>query len=125
MNERIYEAQAELCRVFTHPTRIAILELLGDGERTVGELVEASEVPQPTLSQHLSVLRSKGVVSTRREGTSVHYKLANPRILEACHVMRSVLLETARESGRIAELAQPEPEPKPARTRKARRKPRS
>ena len=108
MNERIYEAQAELCRVFTHPTRIAILELLGNGERTVGELVEESGVPQPTLSQHLSVLRSRGVVSTRREGTSVHYKLANPRILEACKIMRSVLMETARESGRLAELAEPE-----------------
>ena len=103
MNEQIYKDQAELCRVFTHPTRIAILEFLGDGEKTVTEMVEASGVAQPTLSQHLSVLRSRGVVATRREGTSVHYRIADPRILEACHLMRTVLTERYRELGRSVE----------------------
>lgn len=96
----MYKAQAELCRVFTHPTRIAILELLGSGEKTVTELAEASGVAQPTLSQHLAVLRTRGVVTTRKQGTSVHYRIADQRILEACHLMRTVLTERYRELGR-------------------------
>ena len=115
MNVSIYEAQAELCRVFTHPTRIAILELLGEGEKTVTEMAEASGVAQPTLSQHLSVLRTRGVVATRKEGTSVHYSIADERILEACHLMRTVLTERYRELGRSVE--------KPARKKAAKRRP--
>ncbi len=107
MNEQIYKDQAELCRVFTHPTRIAILEFLGDGELTVSEMVEASGVAQPTLSQHLSILRSRGVVATRKEGTSVHYRIADPRILEACHLMRTVLTERYRALGRSVEAPAP------------------
>ena len=103
MNETIFEAQAELCRVFTHPTRIQVLELLSEVERSVTELAEASGVPQPTLSQHLSVLRSRGVVTTRRDGTTVYYGLADERIVEACHLMRSVLLDRYRSLGRHAE----------------------
>jgi ArsR family transcriptional regulator len=118
MNEAIYKAQAELCSVFTHPTRIAILELLGEGERTVGEMAQASGVAQPTLSQHLAVLRTRGVVSTRKEGTSVHYSIADVRILEACHLMRTVLTERYRELGRSVEEAAA-PQSSPAKRRKA------
>jgi ArsR family transcriptional regulator len=99
MNETIHEAQAELCRVFTHPTRIQVLELLASGEKSVGELVDGSGVAQPTLSQHLAVLRGRGVVSTRRQGTTVYYALADERIIEACHLMRAVLLERYRKLG--------------------------
>jgi len=99
MDETLHEAQAELCRVFTHPTRILVLELLSSGEKSVGELVDASGVPQPTLSQHLAVLRGRGVVTTRRQGTTVYYALADARIIEACHLMRTVLLERYRKLG--------------------------
>jgi ArsR family transcriptional regulator len=101
----MYEAQAELCRVFTHPTRIAVLELLSEGERSVRELAEASGVSQPTLSQHLAILRSRGVVETRREGTSVYYRLTDERIVEACHLMRSVLADQYRRLGSQVEPA--------------------
>jgi ArsR family transcriptional regulator len=100
MNEDIMAAQADLCRTFTHPTRIALLEALGSGERSVSELVEACGVPQPTVSQHLAVLRQVGVVATRRIGTSVRYRVADGRILRACQLMRSVLLDRIRREAR-------------------------
>lgn len=102
MRESIEAAQADLCRTFTHPNRIALLESLAGGERSVGDLAEACGLPQPTVSQHLAVLRQVGVVSTRREGTTVYYRVADPRILQACQLMRAVLLDRLKREARVA-----------------------
>lgn len=101
----IHEAQAELCRIFTHPARIHILEILGDGERNVSDLAAETALAQPTVSQHLSILRQAGVVATRREGTMVFYSIGDVRILKACHAMRSVLLERLERLGETARKA--------------------
>jgi ArsR family transcriptional regulator len=105
MNEDIDREQAHLCRVFTHPARIRVIEALGQGERRVSDLAWACGLAQPTVSQHLAVLRQAGVVATRREGTSIHYRLADDRILAACKLMRAVLIDRLRRAGEQARRA--------------------
>ena len=94
MDKKIFEMHAEICKVFTSPKRLEIINLLRDGEKTVSELAEQADVSQANISQHLAVLRQNNVVTTRREGANVYYKLANPKILQACDLMREVLLES-------------------------------
>jgi len=92
---------ANICKIFTSPIRIMIMDELQKGERTVSQLEEAIEIRQATLSQHLAVLREKGIVMTRRQGHNVHYRISNPKILKACRLMREVLLEQIEGNSRL------------------------
>ncbi|MEE9594066.1 MAG: metalloregulator ArsR/SmtB family transcription factor [Candidatus Hydrothermarchaeales archaeon] len=103
--KELYEMHAEICKIFTHPKRLEIINLLRDSEKSVGELVELSDIPQPNLSQHLAILRQRGIVSTRHEGINVFYSISNPKILKACDTMREVLLEQLTQKAKIAEEA--------------------
>ena len=87
----IYERQARICKAFAHPGRLQILDLLGERERRVSELQEALGVSKTSLSQHLSVLKSAGVLSTRREGKQIYCSLAMPEVKQACQLIRRVL----------------------------------
>ncbi|VVB89541.1 Bacterial regulatory protein, arsR family [uncultured archaeon] len=101
MDKKIYEMHAEICKVFTNPKRLEIISLLRDGEKTVNELTEQAGVPQANVSQHLTVLRQNNVVTTRRNGANIYYKIANPKILQACDLMREVLLEKLSENEKL------------------------
>ena len=85
-----------------NPKRIAIIEILGDGERSVGELAEALSTSISTVSQHLRTMKDKGVVVNRKDAQTVYYHLKNPKLIEGCHIMREVLLEEMELQGRIA-----------------------
>ena len=89
---KLYALQAQLCQVLADPSRLEMIRLIGTGEQTVSELIAATGLRQANVSQHLSFLRQRGVVTTRREGTTVFYRLAYPEILEACVLMRRILL---------------------------------
>jgi len=102
MDKKIFELHAEICKVFTNPKRLEIISLLRDEEKTVNELTELAGVPQANVSQHLTVLRQNNVVTTRRNGANIHYKIANPKILQACDLMREVLLEQLKENEKLA-----------------------
>ena len=102
MDKKIFEMHAEICKVFTNPKRLEIISLLRDGEKTVNELTELAGVPQANVSQHLTVLRQNNVVTTRRNGANIHYKIANLKILQACDLMREVLLEKLSENEKLA-----------------------
>jgi ArsR family transcriptional regulator len=99
---QLYRLQAELCQVLADPTRLELLSLLGEGPRAVKDLIEQTGQRQAKISQHLAVLRQRGIVRTQRIGTEVHYSLANPRILEACHITREVLLQQLTQQGALA-----------------------
>lgn len=99
-DEEIFRKQAAVCRVFTHPLRIRVIHQLENGEKTVNEMVEALQVSQPYLSQHLQILRNAGVVETRRTGTSIHYRLRDKRLVKACRLMRSILVDQLRRAAR-------------------------
>jgi ArsR family transcriptional regulator len=102
--EQLYRMQADLCQVLADPTRLKLLTLLGERPRSVKDLVEATGERQAKISQHLAIMRQRGIVLTQQVGTKVHYSLADPRILEACHITRKVLLQRLT---RYANLAEP------------------
>src|SRR6266487_6524575 len=100
--EQLYRLQAELCRVLAEPTRLKLLSLLGERPHAVKDLVEATGERQAKISQHLAIMRKLGIVRTQRAGTEVHYSLADPRILEACHITREILLEQLTRQASLA-----------------------
>ncbi len=100
MNE-IYKIHAEMCKVFSNPTRLEILNLLRDKEMSVTDLIEKTKLSQVNISQHLSIMKSKGIVLSNRIGKNIYYKLSNPKIIKAFDIIREVLsekLETDRKS---------------------------
>lgn len=74
-------------RALSDPKRLCVLETLAAGEASVSELSTRAGCHVPNMSQHLSVLRSAGLVVSRREGSTIYYRLADPRVLEAYHVI--------------------------------------
>lgn len=95
---RIYERQASICRAFAHPTRLHLLDLLGRGEWACADLQKRLGVSKTNLSQHVAILKSSGVVLTRREGKRVFCALAIPEVKQACHIIRNVLRCQIRSS---------------------------
>ncbi len=100
---RQYELHADLCRILTHPTRLHIIDLLREDEKSVKQLAEEMETSQGTVSRHLSSMRVKGVVIARREGTSVFYRLGSTRILVAYDEMHQFALEYYEANSKILE----------------------
>lgn len=98
----LFELHAEVCKIFSHPKRLQIIEALREHELTVSEVVGHLGIPKANVSQHLAVLRQKRVVMTRREGLNVYYRIANPKIIQACDLMRQVLVEQLEEGERLA-----------------------
>jgi len=98
----IYELQSDICLALANPKRLQILNLLKNGEMSAGEMVRLMKIPKANLSQHLSVLKQKGIVSSRREGTSIYYSITHPKITDACSIMRSVLMESLKEQEHLA-----------------------
>ena len=93
IDRQLYILHASICHTLANPKRLEIIDHLRSGEMPVTELAGALEISQANLSQHLAVMRQKGFVTTRREGLNVYYRLSNPKITQACDLMRQVLLE--------------------------------
>lgn len=91
--KELYKLHAEFCKFMANPKRIEILFLLGERELCVDEIASAMEIKVPNISQHLAVMREKGVVEVRRDGTKMYYTLANPKTLQACIIMREAMVE--------------------------------
>jgi DNA-binding transcriptional ArsR family regulator len=81
---------AAISRALADAKRLCVLELLSNGERSVSDLSREASCQVPNMSQHLAVLRSAGLVVSRREGSTVYYRLTDPRILEAYRLIKSV-----------------------------------
>jgi DNA-binding transcriptional ArsR family regulator len=96
----VFEMQAQLCQVLGNTIRLRIVSALKGGPQCVNELVAILKtVPQPTVSRHLAVLRSAGVLLAHRQGMETIYEIANPKIVGVCEMMRSILAE--RESQQL------------------------
>lgn len=95
--KQIYELHAEVCKTLANPKRIEIINLLRSGEKSVSWLLEKTGLLKANLSQHLSVMRQQGIVNARKEGLNVFYRIANPKIVKACDLMREVLFEQMEE----------------------------
>jgi ArsR family transcriptional regulator, virulence genes transcriptional regulator len=81
---------AAVGRALADPKRLCVLECLSAGELSVGDLSTRAGCQVPNMSQHLSVLRSAGLVTSRREGTTVFYRLSDPRVLEAYRLIQHI-----------------------------------
>ncbi len=88
-----FSIQADFCKAMSHPVRLEIIDILKDGGKTVGEAAEIIGVSQANLSQHLGVLRNRGVVRAEREGNKVIYSLTNQKIVTACSLVREILMD--------------------------------
>jgi len=100
--KELYKIHAEMCKVFSNPTRLEILNLLRDKEMSVTELIERTKLSQANISQHLSIMKSKDIVISNRKGKKVYYKLTNPKIIKAFDIIRNVLAEKLNKNGKMA-----------------------
>ena len=102
-DDEIFERQAQICKAFAHPGRLRILDLLGNGERGVSELQRELGVSKTSISQQISILKSAGVLSTRRNGKQIYCSLAIPEVKQACHLIRGVLRAQVAANRRLHE----------------------
>src|SRR5512142_1615756 len=92
---------ATIVRALGDPKRLCVLESLAEAELSVSELSACVGCHVPNMSQHLAVLRSAGLVTTRREGSTVFYRLTDPRVLEAYRLIQDIARQGARKGKRI------------------------
>ncbi len=105
LNKNIFVAHAEICKTLSNPKRLEILDIMRDKEVTVNDLVKKLKLPKANVSQHLSILRTQGVVLSRRSGRNIYYKVSSHKIIKACSLMREVLMERLeREQKILSEL---------------------
>jgi ArsR family transcriptional regulator len=102
VSKELYELHAQVCKVFSSPKRLQIIDLLRHGERTVGELVSHMDIGKANLSQQLAFMRSKGILETRRDGQRIYYRLAYPGMLKAYDLLRQVLFTQLEMQGTMA-----------------------
>jgi DNA-binding transcriptional ArsR family regulator len=90
-----FELEADLIRVLANPKRLMIVDLLGRGPSTVTEIAEGLRLSLQNTSQHLRVMKDRGIVSARRDGREVRYAVTSPVISESCRLVREALLSGA------------------------------
>lgn len=93
---------SDLCKTLANAKRQMILNALRDGESTVSEIQDRTSIPQATLSQHLAILRSAGVVRTRRDGNRIFYAITNPKIIQAFDLITEVMQDIIGERQDVA-----------------------
>ncbi|HLM85785.1 MAG TPA: metalloregulator ArsR/SmtB family transcription factor [Solirubrobacteraceae bacterium] len=92
----IYALKADFFRVLGHPVRVHMLQVLRDGERSVGSLQDELDLDSSSTSQHLAALRGQSLLESRKEGTSVFYRVKDPRTLELLELAKQIIA-AARE----------------------------
>ena len=97
----IFVLHADVCKTLGSAARLKIIDALGLGELAVTDIARAVGARKANVSQHLAVMRQKGVVEARRQGLRVYYRLASPKVLQACLLMRQVLLEQIASRGEL------------------------
>ena len=99
--KKLYELHAEVCKVFSNSTRLEILNLLRDKEMSVTELMKKTNLSQANISQHLSIMKAKGIVTSNRKGKNIYYRLENQRIIKAFDIIKEVLSERLKRNRNI------------------------
>lgn len=102
----VFEGQAELCKAMANASRIAIIYALKEGELTVNEIVSRLGGQKSNVSQHLSFMRTRGMLKSRKDKSNVYYKIANPKVSKACSLMREILTEGLEGNRRLASLGE-------------------
>jgi ArsR family transcriptional regulator len=88
--EFLRDRSAAIAKALADAKRLCVLERLAEGERSVSDLSRDVGCQVPNMSQHLAVLRSAGIVASRRDGSTVFYRLADPKVLEVYRLLQQV-----------------------------------
>lgn len=88
-----YELHARVCKAIADVKRLLIINELRDGPRSVGELADALGIPQANASQHLAILRDRGIVTARRAGSTIHYSLTSSKVVQAIDLLYEFMTE--------------------------------
>ncbi|HAO93557.1 MAG TPA: transcriptional regulator [Deltaproteobacteria bacterium] len=97
MPKEIYEIHAGICQCLANPKRLEIINTLRDKELSATEIAVKIGISSANASQHLAIMRNKGILRSRREGVSAYYSIANPKVVIACDIMKEVLFEYLNE----------------------------
>jgi DNA-binding transcriptional ArsR family regulator len=101
LQQEISQLEADFCFALSDPTRILMLYALDERHLNVTELTNELNIPQPTASRHLKVLRERGLVHTTRQGTTITYHLADKRLIRALDLLRSVMRDRWTQRARL------------------------
>ena len=102
IDDEILERQVLICKAFANATRLHMLELLGKRDWSAAALQQKLGVSKANLSQHVTVLKTAGIILRRRRGKRVYFSLAMPSVKTACHLIRNVLRAQIRRGGQLA-----------------------
>jgi len=100
---QIYQYHAEMCQVFSHPKRLEAINVLRDGEMSVTELAQKLELTIGNLSQHLSMMKERHILLTRKEGNMVYYRILNPKLIRCFDMMREMLFDQIKQDAALIE----------------------
>ncbi len=90
--------QAEICKVFGNVNRVLILWVLDDQEMSVGDIAEAIDVSLQNASQHLRMMKDKGILASRREGHAIYYRIKGRKLIEGCRILRRAIQDMPSRS---------------------------
>ena len=102
----LFRMHAELCRALANEHRQAILHAICDGEKCVGDLAAEIGISVHNVSQHLRVLKERRLVSSRKEGQTVYYRVTNMKFIQACALIRQALVEQYLAQGESLQAAE-------------------
>lgn len=102
LREEVVRLHAQVCSGLADPNRILIIYNLSEGPRCVNDIAFSLDLPQPTVSRHLKILRERGIVRADREGQSINYRLSDNRIVEALDILRAILADQLKDQVLLA-----------------------
>ena len=103
MEDQIYQYHAEMCQVFSHPKRLEVINVLRDGEMTVTELSQKLGLTIGNLSQHLSMMKERHILQSRKEGNMVYYRILNPKLIRCFDIMREMIFDQIKQDAALIE----------------------
>jgi DNA-binding transcriptional ArsR family regulator len=121
MLDSLRQYKAGIFQALANPTRVAIVELLNEGELSVGELCARLAIEQSNVSQHLAILRNKHIVQTRKQGNQIHYRLSDPVFGQVLKALRGFFLEQMSEAVDLMQEEEQAGAPVPSGAKRTRR----
>jgi ArsR family transcriptional regulator len=97
----VFERQARICKAFANPIRLRLLDMLAKRDWQVADIQQELGISKANLSQHLAILKSAGIVVSRRQGRQISCSLAMPEVKDACQLIRNVLKVQVREQRKL------------------------
>lgn len=101
----LHELHARVCKAIADPKRLLLINEMRDGSKSVGDMCDSLGISQSNASQHLAVLRDRGLVRAQRTGNNVYYSLSSPKIVQAVDLLREFLAEDLADRGTLGSVA--------------------